>query len=67
MNIDEAIKHARKTAEYSTGSCAHEHLQRAEWLEELKQTRKDNKNLRDTIASMERELAGYAYYGSIGL
>lgn len=41
MTIDEAIRHCREVAVYcSTRKCSNDHLQLAEWLEELKRLRK---------------------------
>ena len=45
MTLDEAIVHAREVGEKmicncETKSCGQEHLQLAEWLEELKRYRK---------------------------
>ena len=41
MTIDEAIEHCKEKARFcSIKKCADEHLQLAEWLEELKKLRK---------------------------
>ena len=37
MNLDEAIQHCYGRARADCSECAEEHLQLAEWLEELKQ------------------------------
>jgi hypothetical protein len=39
FNIDEAIKHCYEVAEQMCNECGKEHLQLAEWLEELKTSR----------------------------
>ena len=47
MTLDEAIVHARETAECRTGlceSCRAEHAQLADWLDELKILRERMKN-----------------------
>lgn len=44
MTLDEAIEHAREVADNTECSeCADEHLQLAEWLEELKWLRFERK------------------------
>lgn len=55
MTLDEAIQHCKEVAENTTcAGCKKEHLQLAEWLEELKKRRSDNmaKNLIPEIAKM---------------
>ena len=43
MTLDEAIDHARETAErLGCTECGRDHAQLAEWLEELKQRRKND-------------------------
>ena len=43
MNLDDAIAHCKEVAENTTCvDCKEEHLQLAEWLEELKKRRSDN-------------------------
>lgn len=42
MTLDEAIKHALEVAKNTTcADCKEEHLQLAEWLEELKKRRSE--------------------------
>lgn len=45
MTIDEAIEHALEKSKECT-ACGKEHLQLAEWLQELKVLRKENKELK---------------------
>lgn len=48
MTLDEAIVHARETAECRSDLCENcraEHAQLADWLEELKRTRKECHNM----------------------
>ena len=45
MTLDEAIIHAREVAaQLGCCECAAEHIQLAEWLEELKQRREEKHN-----------------------
>lgn len=55
MTLDEAIQHCKEVAENTTcAGCKKEHLQLAEWLQELKKRRSDSmaKNLIPEIARM---------------
>lgn len=46
MTLDEAIIHAREVAaQLGCCECAAEHRQLAEWLEELRELRKNNKEV----------------------
>ena len=46
MTLDEAIVHAREVAtQLGYCKCADEHRQLAEWLEELRERRKNNKEV----------------------
>lgn len=62
MKIDEAIVHAREVASMNFGDrvhcirCAEEHIQLAEWLEELKQYREIG-TLEECRAAMEKQTA----------
>lgn len=42
MTLQEAIIHAKEKSKTLSGKCAQEHLQLAEWLEELQCLRKSN-------------------------
>ena len=46
MTLDEAIIHAREVAAQLGGcECAAEHIQLAEWLEELRERRKNDREV----------------------
>ena len=46
MTLDEAIAHAQEVAaQLGCCECADEHRQLAEWLEELRELRKNNKEV----------------------
>jgi type II secretory pathway component PulL len=65
MTLEEAIKHARDTAENRTDlcdECRDEHKQLAEWLEELKQLKTDEACVMPDYKTMYEEAAKQAEY-----
>ena len=58
MTLDDAIKHAKEQGHiFNTGTCAKEHLQLAEWLEELKSVRRNNCDMRYEICDLKAKVA----------
>lgn len=65
MTLDEAIKHCREVADKKCDDCGKEHLQLAEWLEELKENRETINRQNAEIERLEKANKSFSCLGKL--